>query len=334
MRLDWLTHGALVETGHAMAFGYYTHNLNLRKAVEKVVEITEDADEALQIVSAESFRPVEGKHNWLFTMFEGEDLPDFYLENINKADSVLVPSFWVKSVFIKNGVTRPIYVVPHGVDPVYEYRERKLPPKGGRFRYLWVGAPNNRKGYEEITYAWEQLGFGENDSVELYLKSTGLKLDRDVVEVGNATIDNRMLEVEELVELYHSAHCFVLPTRGEGFGLTLAEAMRTGLPSICTLYSGVTEFFDPSVGFALDYISVNAEFSFPGIPGKNKIWTRLGIPDMKALCDALLYVPTHWDEAVETAKAGSERIANKFTWERSAELLVAAMKKEKRKREG
>jgi glycosyltransferase involved in cell wall biosynthesis len=45
----------------------------------------------------------------------------------------------------------------------------------------------------------------------------------------------------------------VLPTRGEGWGLPLAEAMSMGLPVITTNWSGPTAFVDESVGYLLEY---------------------------------------------------------------------------------
>src|SRR6185295_2786220 len=53
-------------------------------------------------------------------------------------------------------------------------------------------------------------------------------------------------EEGDLARLYHEAHCFVLPTRGEGFGMPILEAMATGLPVIVTGYSGHLDFCNPT----------------------------------------------------------------------------------------
>ena len=41
-----------------------------------------------------------------------------------------------------------------------------------------------------------------------------------------------------LRQLYRDADSFVLPTRGEGWGLPIVEAMAMGLPTIATNFSG------------------------------------------------------------------------------------------------
>ena len=51
-----------------------------------------------------------------------------------------------------------------------------------------------------------------------------------------------MLTREELRDLYAESDAFVLPTRGEGYCLPVAEAMAMELPVIVTNYSGMTAY--------------------------------------------------------------------------------------------
>jgi glycosyltransferase involved in cell wall biosynthesis len=46
----------------------------------------------------------------------------------------------------------------------------------------------------------------------------------------------------QLADLYRACDVFVLPTRAEGWGLPLIEAVAAGLPIITTMHSGHTEF--------------------------------------------------------------------------------------------
>ena len=54
-----------------------------------------------------------------------------------------------------------------------------------------------------------------------------------------------------LRDLYAQADAFVLPTRGEGWGLPIAEAMAMGLPSIATNFSGPSAFLTAENGHPL-----------------------------------------------------------------------------------
>ena len=57
----------------------------------------------------------------------------------------------------------------------------------------------------------------------------------------------------QLVELYHQCQAFVAPTRGEGFGLPMAEAMWLGLPVLTTAYGGQADFCTPETSWLIDF---------------------------------------------------------------------------------
>ena len=52
--------------------------------------------------------------------------------------------------------------------------------------------------------------------------------------------------------LYRAADCFVLPTRGEGFGRPLLEAMAAGVPVIATRWGGHTDFLDDQHAYLVE----------------------------------------------------------------------------------
>jgi len=51
--------------------------------------------------------------------------------------------------------------------------------------------------------------------------------------------------------MYHSADAFVLPTRGEGWGVPIAEAMSMALPVIVTNFSGPTAYATPDNSYLI-----------------------------------------------------------------------------------
>jgi glycosyltransferase involved in cell wall biosynthesis len=315
VKLFWATG---IKNGQGNQYGYYTHNTELKKAAINHIDIVEkDFTDALFILSPEFFKDkIPGVNNWVFTMFEGTTIPKIYFEQLSKADYLLAPSTWVKALFDKYFPTEKSFVVPHGVSNIFSYKKRVIKSKSYKpFRFLWVGAPNPRKGFEELIVVWDKL-FKGNPNFELYVKTTVLEKNE---RKGNVILDSRKISNQELVKLYHSAHCFVFPTRGEGFGLTLAEAMRTGCPCIATNYSGLTDFFDENVGYVVDYKMGKGKVKFIGSDYEEE--TEIAFPDLKSLADKMMHVVLNYNEAVKKGAKAHLRILP-FNWNNSAKKLA------------
>jgi len=345
----------------ANALGYGTHNRYLLQESKKYFDFTGDADISLDITPADMFKPIPNKFNVLFTMWESLDLPNNFIRGLDRADAIIVPCHFCKELFIKHGVTKPIYVCYLGVDQhKFQYYDRAQ-DKSKRFRFLWLGAPNPRKGYPFVLEAIKV--FEQNPNIEIYLKTTVPKINylqsikntivnwKEIVfedtedakkirrSIGsiirripqkalanklriygkhkNVIMDTRLLPSEELVALYNSAHCFLLPTLGEGWGLTLCEAMATGCPSIATPVTGCADFFNEKVGYPLNYgiQIVKTREHWGGLP------VHTYVPDTKHLIYTMIQVVKQYHLALEKGKKASELVRTKFTWEQSASRL-------------
>src|SRR5207247_1086784 len=74
-----------------------------------------------------------------------------------------------------------------------------------------------------------------------------LPVDRPAI----ALLLNHQYPPHALAALYRSADCFVLPSRGEGWGMPLLEAMACGLPVIATDWSGPRDFLKEDWAYPL-----------------------------------------------------------------------------------
>ena len=310
------------------AFGYSVHNRMMREHVSKYVRLTGDAPTALTIASADKFRPVQGKFNFLFTMFETEHLPASYVRRLPDADHVIVPCDHNRRVFARY-TDRPISVCPEGCDAqVFSYRSRRE-PRNRPFRFLWVGAPNPRKGYQSLVKVWE--AFAGDPTCELYVKTTApvgraknprvaALLDQSrqrPVRIGNIIFDARKVSLDDLVGIYHDAHAFLLPSTGEGWGLTLTEAMCTGLPCIATRYAGTEMYFDRRVGYPVRHKLM------PYFVENYGLATEIAIPDTLHLYEQMRRVRSDYRGALARGKRAARRIREQFTWDRAARILAA-----------
>jgi glycosyltransferase involved in cell wall biosynthesis len=103
---------------------------------------------------------------------------------------------------------------------------------------------------------------------------------------------------DDLCALYRSASCLVMPSRYEGFGLPVLEAMGFGLPVVCA----------------------NAS-SLPEVGGNAAAWVEPD--DDEALAGILTRVLTDPGVAEEMRVAGLRHASN-FSWEATARMTLAA----------
>mmetsp|Transcript_31975 Transcript_31975/g.46058 ORF Transcript_31975/g.46058 Transcript_31975/m.46058 type:complete len:576 (-) Transcript_31975:151-1878(-) len=130
-----------------------------------------------------------------------------------------------------------------------------------RFVFLSVFKWEHRKGWDTLLTAyWD--AFTAMDQVELqirsYLPSSDRNGDKNITrQIERYALSSRGKPLHELAavvwlagsisrsemrDLYKQADAFVLSTKGEGWGLPVAEAMAMALPVIVTNYSGPTAY--------------------------------------------------------------------------------------------
>ena len=274
------------------------------------------------------FEKVPGKRNILFTMAESPDLLPDQVRRIRGADHIIVPSsFCAKGYRQYTNVS--ISVVPLGVEQIpYQARSIQDVSVEKPFRFLWIGAANPRKGWVFLSEAWTSY-FVSSPYVELYMKTTAGGKNVGIKRKDNLIVDNRNLDWKDMIDLYHSAHCFVLPNMGEGWGQTVAEAMLSGAPSITGEYGGVLQFANKrNCNFVEPTVRRITTESEPSAHADGKY--QFALIDPKKLGLVMARVLNNYDNSLVIAKRAAKDL-RKYTWDKCASTVLHILKQELKK---
>jgi glycosyltransferase involved in cell wall biosynthesis len=155
-----------------------------------------------------------------------------------------------ESTFAKAGAIPPI-LAPHGIDT---NRFPVAPPSRlGRFRFLFVGVLQELKGLDALMTA-ARLLHAQGHRFEIRLVGTGpwAPSPEDVASPWLSMAG--FVEGSALLEEYHAANAFILPTKGDTYGVVVHEAASCGLPLLVGMAAGACQTLveDEKSGYRLD----------------------------------------------------------------------------------
>jgi hypothetical protein len=282
-----------------------------------------------------------------YTMFEFDNLPNIgkhnWVKDCNAMDEVWVPSDYNNKSFIDSGVNNVFTMYP-GID-TNDFNINKEPlidKKDGKFRFVAVGEYITRKGWDLLIPAY-LAEFDRNDNVTLIIKSycgskklddSKQKIKEDIIryrsESPNALYPNILfigdiLSNNRLPNLYTSSDCFVLPSRGECFGLPIAEAMSCGIPCILPNNSAYLDFVNNSNGWL---INVNGFENYGLLDSHSILYKDSRSPkiDVNHLRKLMRYVYNNREEVKKKGLIAKDTIANDFTIEKSIDKMYNRLK--------
>lgn len=247
-----------------------------------------------------------------FTQFETNRLPGYWPEDLNRMHEVWTTCDELAEVFRQSGVTRPIYTVPLGVTAEHyaPARRRKTEP----FLFMHTGLPEPRKGAEIAIKAY-RLAFGDYEKVRLVLKGTGIPQELNRRQPQGVDFMLGRYPYKHMRDLLLRCHCFVYPTRGEGWGMIPLEAMCTGIPTLLTSFLGTAMF--AKYGIPVRHDLVEADY-YPHLNPCGE-WAE---PDIEDMAEKMLDVYENYEEHEERATENARAVAEEFTWAKSAAVMV------------
>jgi len=270
--------------------------------------------------------------------WEEAHVPRHMIEHFNQhLDLMMVTATFVEKALRQSGLRVPIAVVGNGTDHILEATADAPPTRreGQPRRLLHVSSCFPRKGADVLVEAFAKQ-FSKRDNVELVIKT--FDNPHNVVELDIArakanhpgmapiTLLKQSLAPSELVTLLRSADALVAPSRGEGFGLPLAEAILLGVPVVTTGYSGQLDFCSDRTAWLVDY-KLQRSQAHVSVAGAE--WAE---PDAQSLGDQMRRALSDREASAAKVARGQALLRAHFKWSDVATRVLRAVAKTKRTR--
>lgn len=194
-------------------------------------------------------------------------------------------------------------VVYHGVADRFGQTEPK--PKDGKVRFLYVSILNYYKHQDVLIQAFSDIR-KEFPQAELILAGPShpayLKKIGPALEAAHEFVSYKgMVPHEEIHKLYAQADAFIFSSTCENMPNILVEAMRSGLPVLCSSYGPM-----------------------PEILGKNGLYFD---PVSRESCAAAIRDFMNAPEKFRALSAGAAALSAGFTWQKCADETFAFLRK-------
>lgn len=294
-----------------------------------------ESDDRFVVASRNMYPPrvsdMQGDLNILHQYgWEESRFPSSWVDQFNLClDGITCMSRHVKKVLQDSGVVVPIAVTGVGTDHWLAIRaEHGLSWPGKTFRFLHVSSCFPRKGADALLAAFGRA-FRASDDVSLIIKTFAnphneieeqLKArresDPDYPDV-HVLFDD--LSAERLKSLYMHCHVLVAPSRAEGYGLPLAEALLAGLPVITTDWSGQRDFCREEWCWLIDYRFSPAKTHFDLAAS---VWVDPLVEDLAAKMREA--AATTAEQRAATAARGEAYLRQHHTWGAVARRMLRA----------
>jgi glycosyltransferase involved in cell wall biosynthesis len=293
-------------------------------------------------------------------MVEVDRIPPAWVRRINgpEVDEVWVPAAFLVDAFYKSGVRpdRRVFVVPDGID-VHEFDPATVAPAAviagdARYRGYYKFFSNFKmdvsKGWDLLYQAYFTT-FKKSDRVVLYIKTylwdsgvlaqwhnstLGERNVREYVanvigvppgEMAAFVILAQAMPADEIRALYAASDCFVLPTKGEGWGLPLQEAMAMGLPTIGTNWGGNIQFMNATNSLLIDIEGLEDPQKGGAFDPRNdtaRLTPLRAKPSWRHTAELMRWAHTHQAAARAIGAVAREHIVRYFSLEAHAQAVL------------
>jgi glycosyltransferase involved in cell wall biosynthesis len=175
-----------------------------------------------------------------------------YVQTDSTRTALVFVSSWMRNVAAADALCdiKPYEIIPNPIDPgIFRYEEKDL---SLRSRVLLIRSFGSRKYANDLavkailelreTAAFEQLSFTIVGSGKYFVELT-----RPLRDLGNVTLVERFMTRDAIRDLHTQHGLFLCPTRQDAQGVSMCEAMSSGLVPITSNNTAIPEFVEHGV---------------------------------------------------------------------------------------
>lgn len=283
-------------------------------------------------VNRYGLRHLNLKYSICIWYWESDEIPKGHLECLDYMDEIWVVSRYMQKNLEKY-TTKKVSFIPQP----FSLEHKLVHPLGKKdfglsesFMFLFSFdflSVEKRKNPGAIIKAFVEA-FPKEKNVQLVIKSQNgketlqsLSYYRLVKEDSRITWIDESMDQNKLLSLVNACDCYISLHRSEGFGLTIAEAMRFGKPAIATGYSGNLEFMNDDNAYLCSYSLVPVGKRVPTFP-ENGTWAE---PDIKHAASLMKHVYNNIDEAREKGQRGKKHLEENHSPEYVGKLMASRL---------
>jgi glycosyltransferase involved in cell wall biosynthesis len=283
---------------------------------------------------------------WHYCPIEGDNLPPLWRDIWATLRPVAMSDYGAR--VISEHIGRPVPRIYHGVDTDTFYPvspARPLRWDGGTFRSredckrkfgldparkVLFRADRNvvRKNFDALISVFGRVAAVDPDvdlvlhclpidieGIDIYQEVLRLPKEmQERVKFTQAHDTFRGLPAEGLCALYNAADVYISTTGGEGFGLTLAEAMACGVPVVATSWAAETEVVGPG-GVLIP--PLHDSYGEP-VRYHSKFGMDWAVPDPRAFVEPTISLLSRPARRRSLGAEGRMHVQRSFSWDTAA----------------
>ena len=263
--------------------------------------------------------------------WEESGFPMEWVENFNNSlDGMTTLSNHVSKIMIDNGVSIPLRFSGCGVDHILRFKSDesyKLPKSIKSFKFLHISSCFPRKGVDILLKAYTQ-SFSGNDDVSLIIKSfenphNRVKewIEEAIKDMANPPHIHLILEDlpnSSIKALYEQCDVLVAPSRAEGFGLPMAEAILSNCAVITTAWGGQLDFCNRATSWLVDY---DFEYANTHFNLFDSVWAEPRVDDLAKVMKRVYNLTPK--QRLQKIERGKELLLKDFRWIDVAKRLLS-----------